>query len=157
MFFFSWTFYPTVNYDYHLDWNQKKCWRKTYNHHFRPLKLFPAWFSRISIVFYGNFALWHIWQILQWVLVILWKLNQIFDVSLIKLFLKIVALEKIWVTSKTNGWQQNTNWQVNWHGNDVIFIKNFTKPSEKLKYRTNIFWNIFLLCYLFKILANNIG
>ena len=122
--FSSGTFYPSVNYDYHLDWN-KKCWRKTCNHNFRPLKLFPAWFSRISTVFYGNFSLWHIWQILQWVLVILWEINQIFDVSSIKLFLKIVALEKIWVTSKTNSWQQSINWHLNWHGNDFICIKKF--------------------------------
>ena len=97
----SGTFNPSANYDYHLDL-KKKCWRKTCNHNFRPLKLFPAWFSRISIVFCGNFSLWHIWQISQWVLVILWELSQIFDVSSIKLFLKIVPLEKIWGTSKTN-------------------------------------------------------
>ena len=72
---------------YHLDLN-KKCWTKTCNRNFRPLKLFPAWFSRISTVFCGNISLWHVWQILQWILVILWELNQIFDVSLIKLFFK---------------------------------------------------------------------
>ena len=122
--FSSGNFYPSANYDYNLDWN-KKCCRKTCNHNFRPLKLFPTWFSRISTVFYGNFSLWHIWQILHWVLVILWELNQIFGVSSIKLFLKIVALEKLWVTSKTNSWQQSINLHVNWHGNDVICIKKF--------------------------------
>ena len=104
--FSSGTFYPSENYDYHLDLN-KKCWRKTCSHNFRPLKLFPAWFSRISTVFCGNFSQWYIWQILQRVLVILWELNQIFDVSLIKLFLKIAGLEKNRVTSKTYGWQQS--------------------------------------------------
>ena len=122
--FSSGTFYPSVNNDYDLDWN-KKCWRKTCNHNFRPLKLFPVSFSRISTVFYGNFSLWHIWQILQSVLVILRELNEIFDAGLIKLFLKIVALENIWVTSKINGWQQSINWHVNWHGDDVICIKKF--------------------------------
>ena len=117
--FSSGSFYPSANYDYHLDL-KKNVEEK---HSFRPLKLFPAWFSKISTVFCGNFSLWHIWQILQWVLVILWELNHIFDVSSIKLFLKIVALEKIWVTSKTSGWQQSINWHVNWHGNDVICIK----------------------------------
>ena len=52
---------------------------------------------------------------LQWVLVIkvlaLIKLNQIFYVSSIKLFLKVVALEKIRVSSKTS---------INWHGDDVL-------------------------------------
>ena len=95
--FTSGTFYSSENYDYHLDLKQK-CWRKTWNHNFPLLKLFPAFFSRISTVFFGNFSLWHMWQIWQWVLVILWELTQIFDVSSIKLFLKIVTLEKIWVT-----------------------------------------------------------
>ena len=120
--FSSRTFYPSANCDYHLDL-KKKCWRKTCNHNFRPLKLFPAWFSRISTVFCDNFSLWHIWQILQWVLVILWELNQIFYVSsIMSVFLKTVALEKVWVTSKTSGCQQSINWHVNWHGN-VIYIK----------------------------------
>ena len=34
---------------YHLDFN-KGCWRETCNHVFRPLKLFPTWLSRISII-----------------------------------------------------------------------------------------------------------
>ena len=111
--FFRWDFgfskgifYPSANYDYRVDLN-KTCWRKTCNHNFRPLKLFPTWFSRIARVFCGNFSLWHVWQFLQWVLVILWKLNQTSDVSSIKLFLKIVALETFWVTAKTNGWQRS--------------------------------------------------
>ena len=109
--FSSGTFYPSGKYDYHLDLN-KKCWRKTCNHNFRPLKLFPARFSRISTVFCGNFSQWYIWQIGylsddKWVLVILWELNQIFDVSLIKLFLKIAALEKNRVTSKIYDWQHS--------------------------------------------------
>ena len=109
--FSSRTFYPSANCDYHLDL-KKKCWRKTCNHNFRPLKLFPAWFSRISTVFCGNFSQWYIWQIGylsddKWVLVILWELNQIFDVSLIKLFLKIAALEKNRVTSKIYDWQHS--------------------------------------------------
>ena len=38
----------------------------------------------------------------------------------------------------------------------LFVIRSFTKPQEKVKYRINIFWNFFLLCYLFKILANDI-
>ena len=34
---------------YHLDFN-KRCWRETWNHIFQPLKLFPAWLSRISAI-----------------------------------------------------------------------------------------------------------
>ena len=54
--FYSGTFYRSANYDYHLCLN-KKCWRKTCNHNFRPLKLFSAWYSRISTVFNGNISL----------------------------------------------------------------------------------------------------
>ena len=96
--FSSGTFYPLANDDYHLG---KKYWRKTFNHNFRPLN--PAWFSRISTVFvvtipcditdkfYGGY-LWFCGSLTRF---------------LIKLFLKIVYLEKIWVTSKTNSWQQS--------------------------------------------------
>ena len=38
----------------------------------------------------------------------------------------------------------------------LIVWKSFTKPSEKLNYRTYIFWNIFLLCCLFKILTTTL-
>ena len=91
----SGTFYASANYDYDPD---LKMFKKKCNHNSRPWKLSPAWFSRISTAFCSKFSLWDIWQILRWVLVILWELNQSFDVSSIKLFSKIVALETIWVT-----------------------------------------------------------
>ena len=147
-FFSSGTFYPSSNYDYHLDLLKKKCWRKICYHDFRPLKLFPAWFSRILTIFCVNCSLWQIWQIVQWVDVILWKLNQIFDVSSIKLFLKIFALEKIWVTSKTNGWQQSINCYVNWHGNVVGFIKKIYWALRKVKVQ-----NKYFLKYFFTLLS----
>ena len=56
---------------YHLGVN-KECCRETRNHIFQSLKLFHAWLSRISIIF----SLCNNWHILQWVLVILSKLNQ---------------------------------------------------------------------------------
>ena len=142
--FSSGSFYPSANYDYHLDL-KKNVEEK---HSFRPLKLFPAWFSKISTVFCCNFSLWHIWQILQWVLVILRELNHIFDVSSIKLFLKIVALEKVWVLSKTNGWQQSINWHGNWHGNDVICIKKIYYTLRKVKVQ-----NQYILKYFFTLLS----
>ena len=60
---------------------------------------------------------------------------------------------------KNRGWQQSINCYVNSYILMLIMLfawKSFTKPLNKLKCRTNIFWNIsysaiYLKCWLTKI------
>ena len=89
---------------YHLDF-KKGCWREICNYNFQPLKLlwtiknhFSTFFvvaisSDISDIFYSGY---------YWFYENLTSRTKscFFAVSSIKLFLKIVNLENIWVTSK---------------------------------------------------------
>ena len=59
-----------------------------------------------------------------------------FAVSLIKLSLKTVGLEKVWVTSKTKVGTQSSNWYVSSYGLMLINLftwKFFTKPEPILE------------------------
>ena len=83
-----------------------------------------------------------------------------FAVNSMKLSLKIVALGKVWVTSKTKVGTQSINLYVNSHGLMLIILfvwKSFTKPLKKLKSKTNIFWKIFYFAIYLKHWLTNIS
>ena len=146
-------------YTYHiLDFN-KRCWRETWNHIFQPLKLFPACLSRISIIL----PLWHIWHVLQWVIAILSEPNQKckdmcfgckFDQDVFK-----NSSGKSLNNIKNIGWQQSINSYVNSYCLMLImlFVWSFSKPLNKSKYRTNIFWKIVYSAIYLKYWLTNIG
>ena len=114
---------------YHLDVN-KGCRGKICIHNFQPLKLIKQDFS----IFFVATSRWHVWHILQRVLLILSELNQKdqiiwLAVSSIKLFLKTVDLEKNLSDIKNKGWQQSIDWHLNSYGPMLMMLfiwKSFT-------------------------------
>ena len=113
---------------------------------------------------FSNFFPCDIWHVLQWVLVVLPELTREmlshvfcckFDQDVCKNSWSGKKLNNI----KNRGWQQSINCYVNFYCLMLImlFLWSFTKPLNKLKYRTNIFWKIFYSAIYLKYWLTKIG
>ena len=143
---------------YHLDFN-KRCWRETWNHIFQPLKLFPAWLSRISIIsspvtYLTCFTV----GTSDFIRAQPEMLSNVFCCKFDQDVFKNSCSGKSLNNIKSSGWQQSINCYVNSYCLMLItlFVWSFTKPLNKLKYRTNIFWKIFYSAIYLKYWLINI-